>query len=52
MNLLFDLGGIDILKDLVVDKQLEDSKENEESFKNLSYLFNIGISCIKTLPFV
>lgn len=37
-NLLFDLGGIDLLKDLIVDKQLNGNMDEEF----LVYLFNIA----------
>ena len=37
LDLLFDLGGIDLLKDLIVEKQLEGRMDDN----NLMYLFNI-----------
>ena len=42
LNLLFDLGGIDILKDFIVQKQFEESKTENESKEYLNYLFNIA----------
>lgn len=38
LNLLFDLGGIDLLKDLIVDKQVNGNMDEEF----LAYLFNIA----------
>lgn len=38
LNLLFDLGGIDLLKDMIVEKQLSGGMDEEY----LAYLFNIS----------
>jgi len=50
LNLLFDLGGIDLLKDIIVEKQLDGRMDSN----NLFYLFNIAwnepISTVIELP--
>ena len=42
LNLLFDLGGIDLLKDFIVTKQFEENKTEDEGPDYLYYLLNIA----------